>query len=281
LNEEDTRESMMRLVPTQEELPPGSHSLSFYASRPEAARNMASFLKGAQNRGQKARIITADDGMLGLYQEEVSKVVPEMSDSFLRISGPHVVSTPEGLRVVPEAMQFAAAHPEGATMCGDTIPSILDRRSLPNILVYEDWFDSLRPFHHRGLCPYDLAHIPVDQAPNALAHLARAHTHAVLSRDPNPGVRFLQLLILPHVENPPEENLGWLAQAVDYGLLNHTRDEESVELTPRGENFARALMALPEFARRATDSARQRKMALSDKDENRRASPFRFEPDPA
>jgi hypothetical protein len=271
---------MMQLVPTQEELPPGSHSLSFYASRPEAARNMASFLKGAQSRGQKARIITADDGMLDLYRREVAKQVPEMADSFLRISGPHVMSTPEGLRVVPEAMEFAAAHPEGATMCGDTIPSILDRRNLPNILVYEDWFDSLRPFYHRGLCPYDLAHLPVDQAPNALEHLAKAHTHAVLSSDPNPGVRFLQLLILPHVENPPKENLGWLAQAVDYGLLNQDRNEESVELTPRGENFARALMALPEFARKATDSARRRRAALSGEDEDRQSSPFRFKPDP-
>jgi hypothetical protein len=270
---------MMRLVPTQEDLPPGSHSLSFYGSRPEAARNMASFLKGAQTRGQKARIITADDEMLNLYQREVSKQVPEMADSFLRISGPHVVSTPEGLRVVPEAMEFAAAHPEGATMCGDTIPSILDRRNLPNILVYEDWFDSLRPFYHRGLCPYDLAHLPVDQAPNALAHLAKAHTHAVLSSDPNPGVRFLQLLILPHVENPPEENLGWLAHAVDYGLMNQDRNEVSVELTPRGENFARALMALPEYARRATESARKRRMVLSDEDADRQSSSFRFRPD--
>ncbi len=270
---------MMRLVPTQEELPPGSHSLSFYASRPEAARNMARFLKGAHTRGQKARIITADDQMLDLYRSEVAKEVPEMADSFLRIPGPHVVSTPEGLRVVPEAAEFASAHPEGATMCGDTIPSILDRRNLPTILAYEDWFDSLRPFYHRGLCPYDLAHLPIDQAPNALAHLGKAHTHAVLSSDPDPGVRFLQLLILPHVENPPEENLGWLAQAVEYGLLSQDRGEEAVELTPRGENFARALMALPEYTRRATDSARRRRRLRTDRDEDRSSSPFPFKPD--
>lgn len=248
---------MMRLVPTQEELPPGSHALSFYASRPEAARNMASFLRGARRRGQKAMVLTSDDRLLELYRRETSKQVPEMVDSFLRISGPHVRTTLDGLRPVPEVMEFASGHPEGATMCGDTIPSFLDRRSLPNILVYEAWFDSLRPFYHRGLCPYDLAHLPVDRAPEAFARLARAHTHAVLSNDPNPGVRFLQLLILPHVDNPPKEPLGWLARAVEYGLVDRDRASESVELTPRGENFARALMALPAYARAADDSARK------------------------
>jgi hypothetical protein len=268
---------MMQLVQTQEELPPGSHSLSFYASRPEAARNMASFLKGARNRGQKAIVLTADDQMLQLYRGEVSKEVPEMMDSFHRILGRHALPTPDGLRPVHEAMDFASAHPEGASMCGDTIPSFLDRRSLPNILLYEDWFDSLRPFYHRGLCPYDLAHIPVDRAPEALSRLAKAHTHAVLSNDPNPGIRFLQLLILPHVENPPKEHLGWLARAVDYGLFNRDRTEESVELTPRGENFARALMALPAYARRATDSARNRRKDLQGRSEERQSP--RFEPD--
>jgi hypothetical protein len=275
--EKEERGTMMRLVPTQEELPPGSHSLSFYASRGEAARNMASFLKGARNRGQKAIVLTADDQMLQLYRGEVSKQVPEMAESFRRISGPHARPTPEGLRPLPEAIEFASAHPEGASMCGDTIPSFLDRRSLPNILVYEDWFDSLRPFYHRGLCPYDLTHIPVDRAPDALARLAKAHTHAVLSKDPNPGVRFLQLLILPHVENPSEEQLRWLAKAVDYGLVDHDRAEEPVELTPRGENFARALMALPAYAQRATDSARNRKKGLKGRAVER-PSP-RFKPD--
>jgi hypothetical protein len=250
---------MMRLMATPEELPPGSHSLSFYASPPEAARNMASFLKGAQVRGQKAMVFTADDRMLQLYQRAVSQAVPEMADSFLRISGPHARPTSDGLRPVPEAMEFASAHPEGATMCGDTIPSFLNRRSLAEILTYEDWFDSLRPFYHRGLCPYDLTRIPVDQAPMTLGRLARAHSHGVLSNDVQPGVRFLQLLILPHVENPPREHLGWLAQAMEYGLIDGDRTEESVGLTPRGENFARGLMALPALVERAEASAGNRR----------------------
>lgn len=253
---------MMRLVPTAEELPPGSHSLGFYASRPEAARNMASFLKGARTQRQPAIVLTSNDQMLELYRREVAATAPEMLDSFTRIPGRHAVPTPAGLRPVPAALDFASAHPEGASLCGDTIPSFLDRRSLLEVLAYEDWFDGLRPFYHRGLCPYDLGRIPVDRASEALGRLAKAHTHGVLSRDPNPGVRFLQLLILPHVENPPRAHLGWLAQAIEYGLVSQDRGGDSADLTPRGENFARALMALPAFAERATEHARNRRGGL-------------------
>jgi hypothetical protein len=248
----------MRLVPTPEELPPGSHSLGFYASASEAARNMASFLRGAQIQGQRAIVLTADDRMLQLYRDEISKVVPEMADALTRISGPHAVPTAAGLRPVSEAMDFASAHPEGASLCGDTIPSFLNRRSLLEVLAYEDWFDGLRPFYHRGLCPYDLTNIPVERAPEALGRLAKAHSHGVLSRDPDPAVRFLQLLILPHVENPPVEHLGWLAQAVDLGLVSQDRGEETAELTPRGENFARALAGLPRFLQQADDRGSSR-----------------------
>jgi len=276
-NSTEVEATMMRLVPSQEELPSGSHSLSFYASPPEAARNMASFVRGARSRGQKALVLTDNDRMAELYRREISKEVPELSDAVRRISGPHARPSDQGLKLVEDATEFAAAHPEGATMCGDTIPSFLDRRTLPNILVYEDWFDSLRPFYHRGLCPYDLAHLPVDQVPRTFARLAHAHTHAVLSSDPNPGVRFLQLLILPYVENPPKENLGWLAQAVEYGLVDQERDAEAVDLTPRGENFARALMAMPDLANRADVAARNHRRGLPERAEGR--SPRLFKPD--
>jgi hypothetical protein len=268
---------MMRLVPSPEELPKGSHSLSFYASRPEAARNMASFLKGAHVQGQEAVVFTADDEMLELYREQVVKRVPEMVGAIRKIIGTHTRSTPDGLRPLPEAAEFASAHPEGASMCGDTIPSFLNRRNLSNILVYEDWYESLRPFYHRGLCPYDLAHLPVDRVPEAFSRLAKAHSHAVLSSDPNPGVRFLQLLILPHVENPPKEHLGWLAQAADYGLVQENDHNESFGLTPRGEHFARALMALPAYAQRATEVARKRRVGLPER--NGEPVSSRFKPD--
>lgn len=245
---------MMQLLPTPSELPPGSHSISFYATRPEAARNMASFLRGARDRGQTALVLTADDDMMKLYQTAVQKEVPQMLGALRRIPGPHIRWTAQGFRPVEEVEKFAADHSEGASMCGDTIPSVLNRHTLSSVLVYEDWFDRLRPFYHRGLCPYDLNNIPVDRAPEALEGLARAHTHGVLSSDPNPGAQFLQLLILPLVENPPKEHLGWLVRAVDHGLVEENHHEgRAAMLTPRGENFARALRALPAFARSASE----------------------------
>lgn len=247
---------MLQLVSTPAELPTGSHSINFYANRPEAARHMANFLKGARDRDQSAMVLTADDEMMSLYREAVEREVPQMLGALRRIPGPHIRTTGEGFRPVPEVEAFAAAHPEGASMCGDTIPGLLTRRTLTSVLAYEDWFDTLRPFYHRGLCPYDLNNFPVDRAAEALAGLAEAHTHAVLSTDPNPGTQFIQLLVLPLVENPPKEHLGWLARAVDKGLIEEgDGSSEPAGLTPRGETFARALRALPTFAAKASRSA--------------------------
>lgn len=263
---------MLEYVANEAELPVGSHSLSFYATRTEAARNMASFLRGARNQHQSAIVLTSDDEMLSLYRDAVEKEVPQMLGALHRIPGPHIRETSDGLRPVDEVFQFAAAHPEGASMCGDTIPSILNRRTLPNVLVYEDWFDTLRPFYHRGLCPYDLNNLPVDRAPDALGRLARAHTHVVLSDDPHPGSQFLQLLILPAVDNPPESHLGWLARAVDRGLIEEGEDEGKVaELTPRGEVFARALGGLPAFTRRLPHTGRDRETKVTRGQEDSRS----------
>jgi hypothetical protein len=244
---------MMRWVTSAEDLPPGSHSIELYASRPEAARHMASFLKGAKDRHQAAAIFSGDDEMIRLYREALTERAPEMVSALRRIQRAHVRPTAEGLRPIDEVGAFASAHPEGATMCGDTIPSLLNRRTLSSVLAYEDWFDTLRPFYHRGLCPYDLGSFPVAQAPDAFASLAQAHTHVVLSTDPQPASQFLQLLVMPYVENPPEEHLGWLARAVDEGLIQERPDGESgMDLTPRGEVFARALRGLPALTQPTT-----------------------------
>lgn len=268
---------MMRLVRSTDELPEGSHSLAFFGSRPEAARNMGGFLRGARDRGQPAYVMTSDAEMFELYRAEVARRAPEMSGALHRIPGRHALPTADGMRPLPEVMEYAAAHPEGVSMCGDTIPGFLDRRNLGTILEYENWFDGLRPFRHRGLCPYDVGALPVDRAPETFARLAHAHSHAVLSDDPNPGVRFLQLLILPHVDNPPAEHLGWLARAVDYGLVSRDGDGAAVGLTARGEDFARALLALPAYARAADGVAHSRRRFSPESGEGPGAP--RFAPD--
>ncbi len=244
---------MLQLVPTTEAIPAGGHALSFYASRPEVAHQMAGFLRGAQERDQDALVLTADDGMLALYRDAVEREVPEMLAALHRIPGPHVQPTPDGWRPLPEVGAFASAHPDGASMCGDTLPSLISRRTIEPLLAYEDWFDDLRPFPHRGLCPYDLTIFPVDRVPEMFTRLGEAHSHLVLSDDPAPAAQFLQLLVLPLLENPPEEQLGWLVRAADNGLVDDRRPEgEAAGLTPRGEQFARALRGLPSLVRAAS-----------------------------
>ncbi len=247
---------MLQWMSTAEALPSGSHALGFYADRPEAARQMANFLKGAEDRQQAAMVLTADDGMLELYRQAVEREVPAMIEALHRIPGPHVRPTADGWRPVPEVAEFASAHPNGASMCGDTLPSLISRRTIEPLLSYEDWFDDLRPFPHRGLCPYDLTIFPVDRVPEMFTRLAEAHTHLVLSAVPEPSTQFLQLLVLPLLENPPPEQLGWMVRAADNGLIDDERpDGEAAGLTPRGAQFARALRGLPPLARRAAADA--------------------------
>lgn len=131
-------------------------------------------------------------------------------------------------------------------------PSFLDQPSPPAILDPEEWFDGLRPFRHRGLCPYDLARLLLEHASVVLRRLARAHSHLVLSHDSSPAVRSVHLLFLPRVESPPEENFRWLAHFVDYGLIAQSRNEAPVDLAPRGRDFARVLLGLPRYLRGIT-----------------------------
>jgi hypothetical protein len=232
----------MELVAAPADLPTGSHAISFYANASEAATRVASFLKGAERRGQSGLVLTDDDGMATLYRQAIEIEAPRMADALRRIPGPHLRPTDRGFRPVEEVGAFVAAHPDGVSMCGDTIPRMMDRNQLRPLLAYEHWFDSLRPFPHRGLCPYDVNRFPVDRAAEAFTDLVKSHSHAVLSTAPDPSAQFLQLLLVPLVDNPTEAQRGWLLRATDLGLIEEPREEgRAPGLTPRGEQFARAL----------------------------------------
>jgi hypothetical protein len=235
---------MTRWVTTTEELPTGTHALALYGSRAEAARNIVGFLKGGANRAQPGAVWTDSEEMLRLYRTEVERVVPSMRESFHRLSGAHTEPTPDGRRPLPQIVSYLAGFPEGVSTVGDTIPHYLDRQNLAEYLDYERWFDSQRPYAHRGLCPYDITALPVDQAAKALLGLARSHTHAVLSEDPDPGVRLLQLLVAPQLENPPRWLIVWLDRAADQGLIEFGVSGETATLTLRGVQLARALLAM-------------------------------------
>jgi hypothetical protein len=235
---------MVELLPDTREIAPGAHAIEFYATPSEAARNMARFLRGADDFHQPAIVLTADDAQLARYRAAAAEIAPAMAGSFRRIPGLHTYSTRDGRRPDPSAMQFAAEHPGGASLCGDTISSDLNDRNVGEYLAYEAWFDQLRPFPHRALCPYDLTRIPIDRASEALRELTRHHTHAVLSDDPNPGVQLLQLLLVPLLDRPPAPQRVYLDRAIAERLVERRGRDDVVGLTLRGEQLVRALVGL-------------------------------------
>jgi DcmR-like sensory protein len=236
---------MTVLVPSTEEAPAGSHVLSFYASDSEAAESVAGFLRGARGLGQPAIVLTSDAHRLNLYESAVARRVPQMAGVFRLVSGPHLHLTPEGLRPPEEVEAFTNAHARGASTCSDAIPDVLTRENLDTYLEYERWYDTLRPYVHRGMCPYDVTRLPVDLASWALQELADVHSHVVLSRDPSPAVQLLQLLVVATAENPAAAQRDSVDRALTRGVVQRGGPNERLELTPRGENLVRALLTFP------------------------------------
>jgi MEDS: MEthanogen/methylotroph, DcmR Sensory domain len=235
---------MTALASSAADLPGGSHSVALFASPPEAARHVAGFLRGARDLGQPAIVVTSEEEQLRDYQDAVRAVAPEMERVFELVPGPHTRPTPDGFRPSDAITRFAADHPTGASMCGDTIPRYLDRGNLAAYLRYEAWLDTLRPYPHRALCPYDLTRIPLERAAEALDRLARTHSHALLSDDPNPGVRLLQLLVVPHLDTAPEDQRVYLRRAMAARLFATRGTGKRLGLTLRGEQLVRALVGL-------------------------------------
>ena len=237
---------MTQWVANASDLPPGSHALSFHASLDEAVRTMADFLLGAHYYNQPARVYTDNDERWRRYRDAVSVESPWLADAVQRIPGPHTCPTPDGRRPVEAAMAFANDHPNGATLAGDTIPDAFDRGSAPEYLRYEAWFDGLRPFRHRAMCPYDLVRMPVVGSGELIRGLLANHSHVVLSSDARPAVRLVQLLALPSLDEAPREWARWIDRARDRGLIDRSRTPDApVALTMRGSLAVRALRALP------------------------------------
>lgn len=232
---------MAASVRSAADLPPGCHALAFYASPDEAARNMGDFVRGAFYFGQPALVVSNNHERLERYRQQLVPDTPWLAGAFAPIDGPHTRSTADGLRPLEPVMSFAAANPEGATLCGDTIPDYLSEETVEDYLRYESWFDGLRPFSHRALCPYDLARLPVEVAGATLGGLLRNHSHAVLSTDPSPAVQLLQLLVVPYLDPVDPARRGALERALARGLIRPEASGDALRLTARGELFVRAL----------------------------------------
>jgi hypothetical protein len=230
-------------VERTEQVPPGAHAMALYGSSDEGERAVLGFVAGAERFAQPALWLTgmSDAERLRRCRAELDQRAPHGERTIVPLRGPQIRETPQGLRPLDDALAYAAAHPAGATLVGDTIPTYLTGDTLGGYLEYERWFDRLRPFPHRALCPYDLSRLPLLRAPAAIVGLALRHSHLVLSDDPRPAVRLLQLLVIPHLPNAPPVQRVAVDRAIDHRLLRRTGGEDVVGLTLRGEQLVRAL----------------------------------------
>lgn len=236
---------MANRAATTELLPPGSHAVSFHGSLDEAVRNMAGFVRGGYFFRQPSAVFSNDADRIARYRAAVAPENPWLKEAFHEIAGLHVRNEPGGWRPIDAPMRFASEHPEGVSICGDTLAGAIDRSNLEEALRYEAWFDALRPFPHRAMCPYDLGRMPVELANEVLPGMAARHSHVVLSSDPRPSVQLLQLLVVPSLSDAPPIALHWRSRALDRGLLRPEGDDRALRLTPRGELLVRATRVRP------------------------------------
>ncbi|HXQ95049.1 MAG TPA: hypothetical protein VN864_07805 [Thermoplasmata archaeon] len=227
------------LVEDLEQLPPGSHCLSFHSSEEEAARHAVSFLAGTP-AGQDVRYWVRNERQRTYYERWLRETAPEHLGCVAVLAGEQVESDGDGhLRPVGDVVQFVREHPDGVTAGADTLSHYWSSATVPAHLEYESWFDRQPRTGSRFLCPYDLRRVPVDSAAQVMRELGAAHSDVVLSSSGEPGARLLQLfLFTPVASIPPvlDVSLGW---AVRSGLVDVLGTEVDLRLTPAGDDVVR------------------------------------------
>jgi hypothetical protein len=229
---------MANVIADLRELPPGSHCVSFHASREEAARNAVSFIAGAPE-GQATAYWVPDADVAAYYNLWLAREAPDHVGCVAIL--PHEQVAPDGgkLRPVEEIRQFIAGHPNGVTASGETITRYWNRANVPDHLEYEAWFQEQPMGTSRFLCPYDLRAVPPELAPQVLRELGSLHSHVVLSNSREPGARLLQLFVFPTIEEIPEPVEGTLGWALKKDLVEILRPVRELALTSSGETVVR------------------------------------------
>jgi hypothetical protein len=227
---------MPETVASLAHLPIGSHCVSFFVSREEAAAQAVDFLAGAP-QGQASSYWVPDRETVAYYQNRLSGRSPDKVDSVHFLSTEQVQAREGKLRPVDEVLEFVGKHPEGVTAAGETLSRYWTPDTVPDHLEYEAWFDEQPRTSSRFLCPYDIRRVPPEQAPEILRTLGTHHSHTLLSDSTEPAVRLLQLFVFgsaPAVPNVLEPTLGW---AVRGRLLEFEGDQYDLGLAPLGEKI--------------------------------------------
>ncbi len=230
---------MPTIVARLTELPVGAHCLGIHVGEAEGAAQAADFVAGAPDR-QPASFWVSDERRQQEYRETMGRVSPQQVGCVAVLPSEQVAPVAGVLRPVDEISRFVAGHPEGVTAGADTIDRHWTAATIPDYLEYEEWFESQRGDRSRFLCPYDLRRIPPEAAPELLRGLGSHHSHVVLSENPEPAVRLLELFIFGRPDALPPALEPTLAWARARGYLGAGRAEEEFSLTPEGERLIRA-----------------------------------------
>jgi hypothetical protein len=217
-------------------LPIGTHCVSFYVSREEAASHAVDFLAGTPN-GQASSYWVPDRETVTYYQNRLSNQAPEQSRAVHFLATEQVQEREGRLRPIDEVLEFVNAHPEGVTSAGETLTRYWTPETVPEHLEYEAWLGQQPRSKSRFLCPYDMRRVPAEQAPEILRTLGTHHSHALLSESTEPAVRLLQLFVFataPDVPGALEPTLGW---AVRNRLLEFQGAHYELGLAPKGEKI--------------------------------------------
>jgi hypothetical protein len=226
---------MPAVLENLEKLPPGSHAVSFHASRAEAERHALDFIRGAPE-GQPVSYWVSRADLAHRYNELLAREDPRHVGCVVPLPTEQVELREGRLRPVSAVFAFIEQHPDGATAAGETISSHWNASNVDAHLEYEAWFDAQPRDDFRYLCPYDLRQIPSTHPEQVMRELGRVHPQVVFSPSPEPAVRLLQLFVFEKIrELPPvqELNLGW---ALRTELVQSIRSPAELELTHRGDD---------------------------------------------
>ncbi|HEV2519308.1 MAG TPA: hypothetical protein VGX00_01635 [Thermoplasmata archaeon] len=226
------------VIDALEELPAGSHCLSFHVDRLEAREHAIAFLAGAP-AGQAATYWVTSDEQKRFYEAALASRSPGQLGCVAILDHEQVERAEGRLRPAAEVRSFLALHPDGVTAAGETITQYWTPGCISDHLEYEAWFQDQPNENSRFLCPYGLPTIAGDRAVEVVRSLGAHHSHIALSKSQHPAVRLLQLFVFPSLSEISPQLVPIKEWAISEGYVEIVEDRPDLSLTEAGERVVR------------------------------------------
>ncbi|MFZ1024094.1 MAG: hypothetical protein WAN87_08160 [Thermoplasmata archaeon] len=169
------------------------------------------------------------------YSDRLSARAPDQVGCVAILGHEQVEPVQGKLRPVSEVTDFIRAHPEGVSAAGETLTTYWTPENIPDHVEYESWFQEQPRSNSRFLCLYDLRRVPPEMAPKVLRELGAQHSHAALSRSPDPAVRLIQFFAFGTPAEIPLQLRDTYRWATEQNLITASDPIEEMTLTSKGE----------------------------------------------